>query len=273
MGDDVDEMDFWDDSSVEEEYYYQTFDASHPLWAICEQGDLEALAVYVDSHYGIPEFETFQAIDPVTLATIKGHADFVQELIEMGEYYHNDRIMTSAMNEACIRGKLRCVQVICSFSGYGGGALSVELARRVIQHGHHEVLAWLQTSRYWTSPLHYLCVISPARVCGLLRGGEYSPHTASVPVLKTPVSIAGEMRAAGEAGEGTAAALVLRAAETWSARNHHLFPYNSRQWARDLLTIGVLLSGRFTRSEHSFLDAWHSHVMPRCVERSCHMDY
>ena len=73
--------------------------------------------------------------------------------------------------------------------------------------------------------------------------------------------------AAGEAGDGSAAALVLRAAEPWSPEAHELYPGAARAWAVAVVRLGTLLSRRFGGEEVSFLDAWRDYVMPHAVGR------
>jgi uncharacterized membrane protein YhfC len=81
-----------------------------------------------------------------------------------------------------------------------------ELAMRT---GHTALTAWLVTStRKWTTPLHHLTIISAARAHALLRKGA-SILAATAPGDPTPLSLARELQAKGEAAEGSAAALVL----------------------------------------------------------------
>ena len=63
------------------------------------------------------------------------------------------------------------------------------------------------------SELHYLTTIPAARAHALLRNGA-SIHSAAAPGNPTPLSLARELHAKGEAAEGSAAALVLE----WSRR-------------------------------------------------------
>ena len=83
----------------------------------------------------------------------------------------------------------------------------------------------------------------------------------------TPLSLAQGLLAAGEANAGSAAALVLRAAEPWSPATHDLLPAAARAWAVAVLRLGKLLSRKLVGNEGSFFDAWHDHVMPRAIDR------
>ena len=51
----------------------------------------------------------------------------------------------------------------------------------------------------------------------------------------TPLSLAYDMDAAGQAGEGSPANLVLKAVEPWSPSTHALFPHAARAQATELL--------------------------------------
>ena len=83
----------------------------------------------------------------------------------------------------------------------------------------------------------------------------------------TPLSLAHRLDAAGNAAEGTAAHLVLRAAGPWSEQTHELFPVDARARAVQLLLLGHRLSReeRFFGQEMAFVDTWMNHVMPQAV--------
>ena len=85
----------------------------------------------------------------------------------------------------------------------------------------------------------------------------------------TPLSLARELRQAGEAGEGTAAWLVLQAAGPWSPGTHTLFPAAARLKAEAFMLLGHNLSRdpRFAGEEGSLLDAWIEVVLPHAVRR------
>ena len=73
---------------------------------------------------------------------------------------------------------------------------------------HTALAAWLVSSRKWTTPLHHLTIIPATRAHALLRNGA-SILAAAAPGDPTPLSLARELHAKGEAAEGSAAALVL----------------------------------------------------------------
>ena len=134
--------------------------------------------------------------------------------------------------------------------------------------GHADLAAWLVDSRQWSTPLHHLRIVGAARARELLRGGA-DLHAAAAAGGPTPLSLAQALRAAGEAGEGSAAWLVLAAAEPWGPRTHALFPAAARAFAVEALLLGHQLSRqpRFAGEEGSVVDIWTGVVMPSAVLR------
>ena len=136
--------------------------------------------------------------------------------------------------------------------------------------------------RVWAraNPLHAELTNIPgllhAKPAELLRAGEdihrsleRPAHLSGVwPASKmTPVALAQALHAKGEAPQGSAAWLVLRASEPWSADTHHLFSAPKRERAVLLVRIGFALSrsGRFTGEEASLMDCWREFVMPHAI--------
>jgi hypothetical protein len=132
--------------------------------------------------------------------------------------------------------------------------------------GHDEILAWLTTSRLWSTPLHHLTIIGATRARELLRDGA-DVHATAAADGPTPLSLAHGLDTAGKAAEGTAAHLVLRAAGPWSEQTHELFPVDARARAVELLLLGHRLSRqeRFFGQEMALFDAWMHHMMPHAV--------
>ena len=101
-----------------------------------------------------------------------------------------------------------------------------------------------------------------------LRNGA-SILAALAPGRPTPLSLARSLHAKGMAAEGSAAALVLKAAEPWSPASHELFPDPARAHAVQLLLVGHSLS-RLPKHEsvaQAIFDIWLFHVMPHVVVR------
>ena len=82
-------------------------------------------------------------------------------------------------------------------------------------------------------------------------------------------ALAQELRAEGGAAEGTAAHLVLLAAQPWSQQTHALFPVAARARVAELLLLGHGLARAFAcEKEAALLDVWMEVVVPLAVSRA-----
>ena len=117
--------------------------------------------------------------------------------------------------------------------------------------GHTELTAWLVLSRAWT-PLHHFEVVTAERARALLRA-DADLHARPAAGVPTPFERARD----GPAQRGAAQALILRAAEPWSAANHDLFPAPARAHARLLALVGQRLAAtRYLTEYAAFMDVW-----------------
>ena len=130
-----------------------------------------------------------------------------------------------------------------------------------------QLLAWLQLSRSWSTPLHHLATIGAARATQLLRDGA-NLH-ASTDDGASPLALALDSARVGSAPSESAAGLVLLAAEPWSPENHALFGAPARERACDLLWLGHGLSKHplFVACGQALVDIWKLVVMPHAVNR------
>lgn len=111
--------------------------------------------------------------------------------------------------------------LLCSYGATHGDAMHL-----AVTHGHDDLAEWLRLSEDWSSPLHYLTVLSPARAIALLREGadlhacgspeamavqekEGGSPRAATPRLPTPLDLAHSVLATGPQG-GRAAAFDWR---------------------------------------------------------------
>ena len=140
--------------------------------------------------------------------------------------------------------------------------------------GFEAIREWLAGSRQWTMPLHHLATVGADRARALLRGGADLRAAAAGADAPTPLSLAERLRAEGSAPAGSAADLVLRAAEPWSPQTHHLFPSEARARAVEAMLLGEQLSreARFEREDDpgaglALWDVWLPFVVPHAVER------
>ena len=176
------------------------------------------------------------------------------------------------------RGQLAMAQLLSSYGaarafdiGTGTGyatTLGIITAEELADQSRHANLAaWLVTSCKWTTPLHHLTIIPAARAHALLRKGASILAASSAPGDPTPLSLARELHAKGEAAEGSAAALVLKAAAPWSRATHELFPDAARAYAVRMLLVGHRLSRlpKYESVAQAVFDLWVDHMMPHIV--------
>jgi len=184
-----------------------------PLLDAARRGDTAKVRRLLAEGAGIDQIDKYGK-SALMLVSIYNHLETASVLLEDGADVNQANSWGFApMSAACIGGNLDMVQLL---SSYGAArtftnrdrtkCTAEELAMRT---GHTALTAWLVTSTSkWTTPLHHLTIISAARAHALLRKGA-SILAATAPGDPTPLSLARELQAKGEAAEGSAAALVL----------------------------------------------------------------
>ena len=247
---------------------HATDDAATPLLVACGEGHAEAAAILLAAGAAV-DHATDDGFTPLYMACQEGHPGVVSVLLAAGaavdSKMHRD---WTALRVACFHGHLACVKVL---SSYGASWSIVDLAfATAAGAGHNDVCTWLIMSREWTSPLHHLEIISAGRARDLLSA-DADLEAAAREGGPTPLNLARALAEAGRAGAGSAAELVLRAAEPWSPEAHALFPAAARARAVELLKLGVLLSWqpRFGGVEGALVDVWLEGVIPGAVDRLC----
>ena len=211
-------------------------DGVTPLLVACTKGHSTIVSTLLA--YGADVNQAMDGVTPLWVACAKGHSPIVSLLLAHGAAVNPATFGNTPLFIACHQGHTECVQLLSSYAAsrtlrlahaYGGTAESVAAARN-----RHELNAWLILSRQWTTPLHHLTIIDTARARTLLRDG--ADISAAVDAAgPTPLSLANDMGTAGQAGDGSPANLVLKAAEPWSPRTHALFPHPARARAAELL--------------------------------------
>ena len=257
-------------------------DAGYPvLLTACFGGQIEMARLLLDAGAGIdeglesglPGGSDIEGVTPLIAAAMEGHFAMTRALINAGAMIDRpcDRGDTALIYACAWACYLPIVQLLSSYGAHRAPPTSSDhlTAEGVVEddaEGAPAVLAWLITSREWNTPLHHLEIIEADRARDLLRTGAdiYAAVRQGGP---TPLSLATEQRAANTAPAGSAADLVLHAAEPWSRQNHDLFPAEARARAVAIFRLGWLLSRqpRFAGNE-SILDLWEHIVMPLDVE-------
>ena len=249
-------------------------DTATPLFLACIEGHADVVCELLTAGAAIDWSARDDRITPLMVASQQGHIEVATALLEAGAAFHSvDAVGRTAMSLACGNGQLACAQLL---SSYGAPRIFMMPSENrtaegvATEEGHEAVAAWLGESRQWSTPLHHLRIIAVARARELLRGGA-DIHAATSAGGPTPLSLARALRAAGDpdADEGSAASLVLAAAEPWGPRTHALFPDAARSFAVEVLLLGHQLSRqpKFAGEEVSLVDVWTQLVMPSAVVR------
>jgi hypothetical protein len=202
-------------------------------------------------------------------ASIYSRVEIATVLLEQGADVNKQALRgrCTPMCIACLNGNLTMGQLLSSYGAER--AFTINGTKLIAPRSSQSALGtWLTTSRKWTTPLHHLAIIPAARAHALLRKGA-SIHAAAEPGDPTPLSLARELHATGEAAEGSAAALVLKAAALWSRATHELFPDDARAYAVQMLLVGHRLSRlpKYETVAQAVFDLWVDHMMPHMVER------
>ena len=166
----------------------------------------------------------------------------------------------TALTAACHQGRTACAQTL---SAYGAsrqadvhGLTPEQLATT---YGHLALAAWFAATRDFTTPLHHAEFISADRARALLRGGA-DVHARSGPDGRTPLEVARQLVEQG-AGDDSAAALFVKAAQPWSPDTHELFPEPARRRAVQLLWTAASHKGKDIKAW------WLVHVLPHAITR------
>jgi ankyrin repeat protein len=257
----------------------RTDDGSTALHFASELHHGEIVSMLIGAGADVDQARTDDGETPLIHASAVGHSTAIVALCEAGAAMNQASFNSAtALWYACTEGFLDCVQLLSSYGACrtfppdpnADDPDEEETAESVATDDDHEaLLAWLVSSREWSTPLHHLNVISAARARALLRGGA-DLHAKQQPTSPTPLTLAVAMRSAGDAPCGSAARLVLRAAQPWSHETHDLFPAAARERAVTVMLLGHLLARepRFEGEAGALLDVWLAHVLPRAVERS-----
>ena len=144
------------------------------------------------------------------------------------------------------------------------GNTAITLARHC---GHHHIADWLEATREWTTPLHYLDILTPQRAAALLAAGA-SPHARATATAPSPFTLAKAMQQAeGGVAAGSAAAQVILEVEGWESENSDLMPAAARARGNELASALVLWIGpRFAGGAEGMLrDPCREVVIPRVL--------
>jgi ankyrin repeat protein len=265
------------------------------LMLACSNGHVDCVRALLEAGAPVEQAQP-EGITALMLVCVGGYLDCVRALLEAGaSVAHAMQNGITVLMTTCVHGQLEYVRALleagASLSKFDNagcsmlararpdlpllqllcvhGAQRCELTELELDEMPEESRAWILASWRWTSELHHLELLPPARVRELLVGGA-DPHAcdggADAP---TPRLIARALLQRDSGHEG--AELVVRAAAPWSpVVNHSLFPAPARARAVKLFVLGHLLSRE--RSElaiagRALIDVWVEHVMPHALAR------
>jgi hypothetical protein len=204
-------------------------------------------------------------------AAQQGHADVVSALLDAGARVNQSCRGFTALHIASHIGNAEVAKVLCS---HGADRTVLEphtgdtVQAIAVRKGHTQLARWLIETAEWSSALHYVDLVPPARLRSLLRSGS-DPFASNGRGGPTPVTLARQKAEMGLAPKGSTARLLLLAAGRWSPVSHELFPEPARRRAVELIRLGWLLSrqARFLGEEQALVDIWRSCVLPLAVTR------
>ncbi|KAJ1631459.1 hypothetical protein T492DRAFT_869919 [Pavlovales sp. CCMP2436] len=253
------------------------------LCAACEAGDAGRVRALIEAGADV-HFADADGFNALMMASNNGHAECARLLLEAGADVNHERAPDSdtALTMASEKGHAECVRLlleagadagadVLAILNGGGTSLSYASILLMVQmlcaYGARrdalyscagaDCRAWVLETSAWTSELHHIELLPPARVRQLIVGGaDVHASDGSGNGAPTPLGLARALLARDPAHEG--ASLLEAAAAPWSCENHALFPAHARARAAELLRLGQLLvrEARFAGKEGALLDVW-----------------
>ena len=190
---------------------------------------------------------------PLYFACQRGHHATARALLEAGAPVDSaSNLGATPMHISCRYGHIELVKLLSTYGGNRELLMMDGVSTPMLtaqQHGYEPISNWLESTRTFSTPLHYAPLMSVSRVRKLLREGA-NVHACRNPGEDTPFSLAQNEKAHGRAPIDSGAHLICLA-QPWCPSpplaNHSLFPKAARERAAELLVLGHRLSreGRF----------------------------
>ena len=237
-----------------------------PLFMAALAGQAECLALMIEAGADLEQVMTIHnpGATPLYAAALAGSVRCVTMLCDAGADVNAATADgATPMMVSCQTGHL---DVSMLLSSYGASrqrtvflgcvpkseSWAYDLAKR---SGNEELVLWLEQSIHYSTPLHYIEVLTPARTVALLRSGQYSPLAggACSPANRAALH-----------PEKASACYILKACEPWSPNLNRLWGKQQRARAYELLKIGYALGAIYGDGD-ALLDAWVAHVMPHAI--------
>ncbi len=179
----------------------------------CAEGDEVTVRNLLKLQGVCPDHTNASGWTALMVASTRSHVGCTRLLLEHGaEVDRANKDGVTALILACIADSHQCAVLLCAYGASRSATNKFGRAAAYFARQNNPHLArWLERTRHWCSPLHYLDDgLSLERTQALLEAGV-SPH-ARVPGVvgaPSPLDIALELERAGEAPAGSPAALVL----------------------------------------------------------------
>ena len=248
-----------------------------PLAVAVRKNSLETVRVLIDDTPELLE-EACQDRTVLSIAAEHGPCEMVVALLELGAkvdvpVFRSTNIR--AIHYAAVWGHTDILGQLCAYGADRTGYEHWQYAENR-EERNERTREWLNLRWRWTTPLHFLDVLSPERTWALLDAGadvdaRHPGRGPDYPVSPpTPRSLAEVWVAAGPQGAGSAYAtskIVLQAAQRWSPTTHKFYPEPARARARELRIVGKWLDKGMQAACPLTYDLWVDCVMPWALDR------
>ena len=217
-----------------------------PLFMACQHGHAEVATVLLGAGAAVDKADS-EGDTPLFAACHQGHTQVVTVLLGAGAAVEKaDNDGRTPLFVACQEGHVECTQLLSSYGAsrslsIGGQTISAEEVASDLNH--HDIIAWLVSSRQWSTPLHHLTILTAARA--------RAPSSVRVPTCAPPPLRAARRRsssarakhAVGAAPDDSLAGLVRP--RSHGARRHMSFPPHSSLFfaAARVHVVGMLMLG------------------------------
>lgn len=209
---------------------------------------------------------THAGVTSLIVASQNGHSEVVAKLLAAGASVdHATANGIPPMAGACFHGHLGCVQLLSSYGAsrsFPGWSAPRDTAEHLATHrGHHDITAWLLSTRLCSTALHHLEILTAERALALLRD---DPKAATAGRYPTPLDLAKLECMSGRSAPNSAARIILEWAAPWDRTTHRGYPPHVRDRVAELMVVGQ----RIKRHPNDFpipFELWETGVVKHIV--------
>lgn len=187
------------------------------LWSACRAGNAAEVGSLLASGGDVDA--TIEYGETALMAACEqGHVACARLLLEGGAavdqmcHYKSTALMRTcgARDAQEAQVKLPLVKLLCAYgaSRERPGKWGRNSAMQIASRSHPSIGHWLDSTRQWTTPLHYIELHTPDRTMEMLRGGA-DPHARAAPDACSPLDVARGIERCGQAPPASSAFLLL----------------------------------------------------------------